>query len=170
MSAMFWSRRWMEPAVAGTKPRSARPSVDLPLPLSPTTPTTSPRRSSRSTPSTALIVPMSRPNSRASVPPRSSKCTERRRTSTRLLDALRASGFVCNSQLLLPQWLLATRRDLVLRADQPAFHTTTARPLDVDRVLGCADVHRLRTARVEPASIGWVNEIRRCAGDEVQPG
>src|SRR3954452_20377974 len=125
----------MEPCVAGTRPRSGRPSVDLPLPLSPTSPTTSPRRSSRLTPSTALIVPVSRPKRRERVPPRSSKCTERSRTSTRYGAALAVSGFVCNGQLLVLEWLLATGRDLVLRADQPALHAAASGTLDVDRVL-----------------------------------
>src|SRR4051812_7296504 len=135
----------MDPCVAGTRPSRARPSVDLPLPLSPTSPTTSPRRSSRLTPSTALMVPVSRPKSRDRVPPRSSKCTERSCTSTNVLDTLGASGFVGNGQLLPLQWVLATRRDLALRASEPALDTATARALDVDRVLGRADVHRFRT-------------------------
>src|SRR4051812_14073541 len=170
MSAMFWSRRRIEPSVAGTRPRRARPSVDLPLPLSPTSPTTSPRLSSRLTLSTALMVPVSRPNSLASVPPRSSKCTERSRTSTMVLDPLRASGFVDNGQLLLLQWLFPTRRNLVLRADQPALDPAAPRTLDVHGVLACTDIHRVRTARVEAASVRGVDEIRRGAGDEVQPG
>ena len=41
---------------AGTSFRTARPSVDLPEPDSPTTPTVSPARTARSTPSTARIA------------------------------------------------------------------------------------------------------------------
>src|SRR4051794_8484477 len=173
ISARLRSRRLTEPWVAGTSPRSARPSVDLPLPLSPTSPTTSPGRRVRSTPSTALMVPVSRPNNRARVPPRRAKCTESRLTSTRgaasWADAATVSGFVDNGQLLLVERLLPAGRDLVLRAHQPALDPASAGALEVDRVLGGADLHGLGAARVEPAAVRWFDEVGWSPVDVVQP-
>ena len=65
-------RSCTSPAVGRTSCRMARPSVDLPQPLSPTSPSVSPRRMSRSTPSTACTVPTGR---RRSSPPSTGKCT-----------------------------------------------------------------------------------------------
>ncbi len=53
------------PAVGSISRSTSRPSVDLPQPDSPTTPSVSPGRSVRSTPSTARTAPLARPNSRA---------------------------------------------------------------------------------------------------------
>ena len=46
----------MRPAVGSTMRRIASPVVDLPQPLSPTSPSVSPCRSAKLTPSTALTV------------------------------------------------------------------------------------------------------------------
>src|SRR6478736_1296101 len=169
-SARFWSWRWIDPSVAGTRPSSARPSVDLPLPLSPTNPTTSPGCRARLMPSTALIVPVSRPKSRARVPPRSSKYTERSRISTNGGVAADVSGFVDNGQLLLLESLLPAGRDLVVRTHEPALDPTTPGTLEVDGVLGGAHVHRLRAAGVEPAAVRWLDEVGWRPRDEVEPG
>src|SRR3954447_4297793 len=167
-SARSTSWRWIEPWVAGTRPRRARPRVDLPLPLSPTSPTTSPGCSARLTPSTALIVPVSRPNRRARLPPRSWKYTERSRISTRGAVAPVASGFVDNRQLLLLEGTSPARWDTVLRTHQPALDPAAPRTLEVDGVLGGAHLHRLRATGMEPAPVRWVHQVRRCPGDEVQ--
>ena len=55
--------------------RSVRPRVLLPQPLSPTSPSVSPRTTSKLTPSTAFTVPRTRPSS----PPRTGKCVLRSR-------------------------------------------------------------------------------------------
>ena len=49
------------PAESGSRPTASRPSVDLPHPDSPTSPTTSPERIARSTPSTACTISSRRP-------------------------------------------------------------------------------------------------------------
>src|SRR3954452_18492573 len=117
----------IEPSAAGASPSSARPSVDLPLPLSPTSPTPSPRRSDNVTPSTARTVPVDRPKRRASASPPSWKRTDRSSIST-TVGADRgdagASGFVGNADLLPLELLGAARRDLRVRAVQPALDVT----------------------------------------------
>ena len=52
----------MLPLSASSSRSSTRPSVDLPHPDSPTSPSTSPARMSRSTPSTACTTPLALPN------------------------------------------------------------------------------------------------------------
>ena len=60
----------ISPAVGSISRSSVRPSVDLPQPDSPTSPTVSPRKTSRSTPSTACTWP----TVRCSIPLRTGKC------------------------------------------------------------------------------------------------
>ena len=55
-------RSVMVPLSASSSRSRTRPSVDLPQPDSPTSPSTSPARMSRSTPSTARTAPLVRPN------------------------------------------------------------------------------------------------------------
>src|SRR5581483_850369 len=65
------------PAVGSTSRRIARPSVVFPLPLSPTSPSVSPARTSRLTPSTARTTVLGPPP-----PRRPGKCTARSATLT----------------------------------------------------------------------------------------
>ena len=55
-AVMSWPSNTMRPAVGSSMRRMARPVVDLPQPLSPTSPSVSPRRSAKLTPSTAFTV------------------------------------------------------------------------------------------------------------------
>ena len=70
--------KMIEPAVGSMRRRMSRPTVVLPHPDSPTRPTVSPRRTTRSTPSTAWTVP----TWRCMMPPLIGKCLTRPRTST----------------------------------------------------------------------------------------
>src|SRR3954470_1650867 len=159
----------IEPSAAGTRPSSARPSVDLPLPLSPTSPTTSPRRSDRSTPSTARTVPVERPNSRASASPPSSKRTERSLMSMTLSDDSDfTSGFVGNADLLPLELLGAAGGDLRLGAVQPALDLAPVGRRQRDGVVVNADLHRMRAAWAEAAAGRRIDQVRRRARDEVQ--
>ena len=122
-SAMSSPSKTIEPVVAGTSPSSARPSVDLPLPLSPTRPTTSPRPERQvHVRRTAFTVPVSRPNSRAKLPPRSPKCTDRSLMS--MMVSVAVSGFVGNAQLLLLQRLGAA-----LAGSAPRAPPASTRPV-----------------------------------------
>src|SRR5689334_10543280 len=84
----------MLPLVARTRPSRARPSVDLPDPDSPTTPSTSPGARDSETPSTARTVPDERPTSRATALVRRAKWTFRSVIST--------SGAVPSTVVALP--------------------------------------------------------------------
>jgi hypothetical protein len=53
---MSWPSKTMLPAVGSSMRNTARPVVDLPQPLSPTSPRVSPRRRLNETPSTACTV------------------------------------------------------------------------------------------------------------------
>ena len=87
-------------------------------------------RSVRLTPSTALTVPVSRPNSRASVPPRRSKCTDRSRDVDRSgrprWRGRRAQASSATVSSSCSSGCGPARRDLVLRARQPALDATAA--------------------------------------------
>src|SRR5689334_14990680 len=152
----------MLPWVAGARPSSARPSVVLPLPDSPTSPSTSPRCSDRFTPSTARTDPELSPISRDSEPPRSEKCTSRSLTSTSGVSELAArgwlSGFVCNGDLLPRQRLGLLLGEVlcvpVRQVGGPALGAAAVRHPSLHRVVGLADVHRVRAARVEVAARG----------------
>src|SRR5690348_9316776 len=98
----------MLPLEVGARPRSARPSVVLPDPDSPTTPSTSPRARVRFTPSTALTTRPLSPSSRDSGFPDSSKWTARSSSSSTVVDRSGSgvdavSGFVGNGDLLALQ-------------------------------------------------------------------
>ena len=131
-----------------------------------------PRRgcSCRLMPSTALTVPVSRPNSRASVPPRRPKCTDEVADvddgSAPVVVPVVVSGFVGNGQLLL------LRAAAVPPAGISSFgptsqHSTRPPPrsLDVDRVLRGAD-------RPSPPGSAGGSGIRRAGrpGPAARPG
>src|SRR5215218_6156183 len=169
----------MRPSVAGTRPRSARPNVDFPLPDSPTRPSTSPRLSDTLTPSTALTLRALRPSSRDRAPPCSWKWTARSSTSStvsdRLLGALdRTSGFVGNGDLLPLErctfGLGYVGCEPVLEVRQPALGPCAAIVLALDGVTGGADLHGVGAARVEAAGRGRVHQVRRGPVDVVQAG
>ena len=91
------SRRWVMsrpsnstvPAVGSTRRRIARPSVVLPLPLSPTRPSVSPRADVQVTPSTARTT-CEAPRIWPRNPPRSGKWTSR--SATRITGSLTAGS------------------------------------------------------------------------------
>ena len=68
----------IEPAVGSMRRRISRPTVVLPQPDSPTSPSVSPRRISKLTPSTAWTIPIVR----CRIPPRMGKCLTRSVTLT----------------------------------------------------------------------------------------
>jgi len=78
--SMFWLRYTIGP-LEETSLNNAMPSVDLPEPDSPTTPSVSPSRIDRVTPSTALTAP----TCRLSTPARMGKWTLRSVVSTTVL-------------------------------------------------------------------------------------
>ena len=80
----------MLPALGRSRPSTARPVVDLPQPLSPTSASVSPRSTSKLTPSTACTAP----TCRLSTPRRIGKCTLRSETvSSGSCPGALAAGF-----------------------------------------------------------------------------
>src|SRR5262249_10384503 len=75
---MSLPERWMVPAVGSISRSTVRPTVDLPQPDSPTSPSVSPASIVKLTPSTANTVPAAR----CSSPLRMGKCFLRSRTSS----------------------------------------------------------------------------------------
>src|SRR6185369_2522501 len=120
------------PEVIGAIRRMARPSVVLPLPDSPTTPSTSPGRSANDTPSTAFTEPSERPRARSRNPPRSAKCTRRSSTSSSgpvvadppagrcVAGRSPVSGFVGKAELLPLERRRHAGGDQLVRPVQPA--------------------------------------------------
>src|SRR6476660_8115967 len=160
----------MLPELGRTSPSNARPRVDLPEPDSPTTPSTSPRARSKSTPSMACTMPDEPPRRRAAALVRSAYATRRSRTLISGSPATSSStvvgsGFVGNSHLRSAQRLPVSDGEVI--AKQPAVGHVT-RLAELRRLAGRADVHGVRAARVEPAR-GWrLDQIRRGAEDRVQ--
>src|SRR5690606_1266934 len=171
---MSWPAYRIAPEVGRTRPSSARPSVVLPLPDSPTRPSTSPRRKVRLTPSTALTVAPAPPMSRARALVRNWKWTSTSRSSIRVSPATRsatgnASRLVDNAGLLPYQRLVAAVRYQLPRAVQPALHPLLTHGRGAREAFP-AHPHGLRAAGVEPAAGRWLHQIRRGTGDVVQAG
>src|SRR5579872_2596910 len=94
------------PAVGLINWRIARPVVDFPQPLSPTSPNVSPRRTNRSTPSTAFTFATVRPNS----PPLIGKCTFNPLTSMSVVSAGAEAFASCTIEFYSPLiWIEASR-------------------------------------------------------------
>src|SRR5207302_10315750 len=116
----------------------ARPSVDFPDPLSPTSPRVSPRLMSRLTPSTALIQPPPRPVSRLG---RTRKCTWRSRTATTVSPLI--------PLVTPPDSQVREARDTVILAD-------IAQP----RTLAPTALHNERATRCERTCVRHVDQAR----------
>src|SRR3954447_18994858 len=87
----------ISPLVGFTRPSNARPSVDLPEPDSPTSPSTSPGARSMLTPSMARTVPDELPTRRATALLRNAQCTSRAP-----MEPI-GSGFIGHRDLLPPE-------------------------------------------------------------------
>src|SRR5688572_3852000 len=145
----------MLPPVAGTSPRKARPSVVLPLPDSPTSPSTSPRRRARFTPSMALTARPRRPSRRARALPCSANVTSRSWASTTASRLV--SGFVGNRDHLLRErdpLALGEGDEAVGHVGRPAFDPAAVGHLPRHGCASGAHLHGVRAAGVEPAA-GW---------------
>src|SRR3990172_5039433 len=85
------------PSVGSCTLMPARPVVDLPQPLSPTSPSVSPRWTWKLTPSTALTAPTCRERGE---PRKNGKCTFKSWTSSRGESPLGADGFMFHALYL----------------------------------------------------------------------
>ena len=160
------------PSVAGTRPSSARPSVDLPLPLSPTRPTTSPRPQrqvdavDRLDGAGVAARTGARTRCRAG-----SKCTDRSRMSTTVSVRWRRRSQASSATAELLLLRVARSRRAGSASSGPASQHSTRPPpvrsMSTGFVVG-ADVHRVRAPRVEAAARRRVDQVRRRAGDEVE--
>src|SRR5438067_2893 len=144
----------MLPLVALTKPNSARPSVDLPDPDSPTRPSTSPGASESDTPSTARTVPDERPISRAIAFVRNAKWTFRSVISTIGASAVGVvvpapvdSGLISYRNLLPFEWCAVGVRQR--RVVQPALGAVCG---ELRRLLRGANLHRVFASWMEPTT------------------
>src|SRR5690606_11713777 len=137
-----------------------RPVVDLPQPLSPTSPSVSPRLMSKLTPSTALTAPTWRDTA---TPRLMGKCLRRFLTCTSGGSAEAAGCACCIATLthLLP-------RRLVVRVDE-ARRFVAFRQLQKFRLRHRADVPRVLAPGVEPAALGHVERTGDDALDGLQP-
>src|SRR5699024_6697215 len=120
-----------EPSEASISPISVRPSVDLPEPDSPTTPSTSPRRRSRLTPPTALTEATSHPRPRSRNDPRSKKYAFHYRTS---ISASPISGLLRRGDLLALERHGPALRHLAGGPVEPARDPLRPARPDLDRV------------------------------------
>src|SRR5262245_55111323 len=144
-------RKRTPPAVGSVRPTIARPTVDLPQPLSPTRPSVSPRRIAKLTPSTALTTP---PRRAPNTPPPTGKWTLRSTTS--ITGASILSG-------------LRDRRG-PRRADlEPAARAMAGADLAQRRRRRAAGGLGVRAARREAAEARLAQRFRRQAGDRRQP-
>ena len=161
----------------GTRPRSVRPSVVLPLPDSPTRPSTSPRRRSSETPSTALHRrPPSRPTRRSSEAAadrveRLQVADSRRAARRRRPAAGAASGLVRHGRSPRAR---AARSPPARDLARPARAASTATAPAGPRSRARRDLRRRRPASRSGSAGGSGSrrggsiEVRRRAGDRVQ--
>src|SRR5579885_109618 len=136
----------IEPAVGSMSRSTVRPTVDLPQPDSPTSPSVSPLRMLKLTPSTAKTAPAVR----CSSPLRIGKCFLRSRTSS---TAMPASATATSIEL----------------ARTPARRPVTGPFFLVRRVLRPAASFGMRAARREDATGRQVAQGRHRAGNFLQP-
>src|SRR5215831_6734164 len=140
---MSLPQRWMLPAVGSISRSTERPTVDLPQPDSPTSPSVSPASIVKLTPSTAKTVPPTR----CSSPRWIGKCFLRSRTSRT------ASGMVVPVKL----------------ARAPTGGPVAGTPLLVSGVLRAASVLSVGTTRSKHAP-GWeITQRRHSARNFLKP-
>ena len=154
-------RRW-----AGSRPTMARASVDLPQPDSPTRPSVSPLRSTRSTPSTARFTTGFLPKSRSVTDTGGAKCRARPSTdedlvSSRLVAVTDSPLPPRPSRSTAPRCRRAGRRSRVARAGR-----ATAPAGSPWRQASSANGHR--GAKEHPAMV--VGQVRAADPDGQQPG
>src|SRR2546421_4441263 len=176
---MPWPSRVILPAVTGSSAVIKRARVDFPQPDSPTRPSVSPRRISRSTPSTARTA---RPPS-----PEIGKCLyafwTRSRTGSAVTEVAGAFSAACNRAHLrrsLGLELLRRvereraglgRRDVLVldvAHQHPAASDLVGPHLAQPRLIGLAAVDHEWTPRVELAAGRWVGQVRRQAVNRYQ--
>src|SRR4051812_41369237 len=81
------------------------------------------------------------------------------------------SGFVGNGDLLPLEggaFVVVELHDAVCVVCCPALDVRAGGQRPVHRVSAYADIHRLRTAWMEVAPAGWLDQVGRGAGDVVQ--
>src|SRR5215469_1521847 len=137
------------PAVGLINCKMARPVVDLPQPLSPTSPKVSPRRTNRSTPSTALTLATVRPK----IPPLMGKWTFKPLTSTRVVPVVSGVRTSCAIPFA-PLVRVETGRHLLATAHWHQFGA----------FLPAAALHLGTTRRIGTAS-RWIEQIGRLASN-----
>ena len=160
----------MVPLSASSSRSRTRPRVDLPQPDSPTSPSTSPARMSRSTPSTARTEPLVRPND----PDFTGNVFTTPLASTSTLPSRAVAGPVGGGSLTV--LLLAAQRDLHRCGDgvgvQEAANLVPRRQLDERRQLLGALREVVLDAGLaswrETASRGKVDQVRHPPGDHRQ--
>src|SRR5260221_9043359 len=155
-----WPLKSTSPAVGSTRRRMDRPSVDLPQPDSPTSPSVSPWRIARSTPSTALTRATVRPR----MPERTGNQVRSPRTSRMGSAAVqggpgldRAATASATSRPIEPGAVLG----------DPAARQLAAYREQV-RFLAVAATDRERAARLELAAGRQPDHVRRRAVDRLQ--
>src|SRR6476661_4747056 len=134
----------IEPAVGSISRSTVRPTVDLPHPDSPTSPSVSPLRIVKLTPSTAYTAPPAR----CRKPLRTGKCFFKSRTSR----TASASGIAASVEFV--------------RA--PAGRPMSRPFLLVRRIGGTAARLRMRAARREDAALRQIDQRRNGAGNLLQ--
>src|SRR6476659_1455792 len=158
---MSRSSKMIRPAVGSRRRRMHRASVDLPHPDSPTMPSVSPRLTVKLTSSTALTAA---PSFWKTIPRVIEKYFLTFSTTRRSLTiASSRCGLVDHLDDLRA---LAALRLVVQPA--PLEMVGPGRRLE-DGHLRPADVHRVRTSRVEPAAVGRAHERGRLPGNLDEP-
>src|SRR3989475_6113377 len=180
---MSWPSNTILPAVAGSSAVMSRARVDFPQPDSPTRPSVSPRRISRSTPSTARTAPPPKPEI--------GKCLKAPATRSNIGSAVTeeagALSAACNAVDLRSR-RLSVRLQLLRRLDRqgarlgrrdvlllyvphqhPASRDLIQSNLAKRGLLDATAVDDERTPRVELAARRRVGQVRRQASNRHQP-
>ena len=166
-SVMSWPSKTIFPSVTGCSRAMQRASVDLPQPVSPTSPSVSPSRICRLTPSTACTNRCSRLTSEAL---RSGKCLTMPVSSSSAGPASAAAD-ACRAAVISTG--TGTRRATAPAAESGSQQADWWPGLAADRVqrrrLGGAPVEGEPAARPERAARRLGQHARRLAGDGPQP-
>src|SRR5579875_19531 len=141
------------PAVGLMSCRMARPVVDLPQPLSPTSPSVSPRLMNRSTPSTAFTFATVRPR----MPPFTGKWTFKPLTSTSVVPVSCVCAVVTSCAIFLsPLIRVEAGRDLLTTSYRPQFGAFATAAF-----LHFGTARSIRTTGRWVGQVGWLPLNRR---------